>query len=404
MNARVSSAAVQNRTAQRLVKRTQTAAATRTPCKASRRLSPRSAAAPAAQLIRQFERHTVALSHVQFALDAAPLGIVCIDKNGSFAYANTAACDLFGWRHTEYRKRCIFDLVPNYSPPAWADYWNVMRTRKQALYQYPLLRQDRTQAVIEVHCVFFALHGREGVYAFIRDVTERERRERALRASRERLRHLTARVLHARDQERRRLARELHDDFGQSLALMKVRLSSMLHKISAGDSAADDCRETMYALERIIDDVRRLSRDLSPCMIEDLGLTASLRCLFGDFVRYNKLRARLAIADIDGLLGPDAQINLYRFCQETLSNIQKHAHARTISVLLQRRGRQITMRVSDNGVGFVMHPTGQEHRQRGLGLTTLEERACMLNGVCTIRSAPGRGTCVSLRFPAGGTR
>ena len=367
------------------------------------------ATAYAERLKKLLDRKDIAFRHLRFAMDSAPVGILCIDKNGSFKYFNKTACELFGYSHDAFAGRCFFDLFTDYTPITWTYYWELLKHQQHVTYLYPFTRPDGIVVMFEFQCVFFSLEGYEGVYTFVRDVTERlkaqqelEKRERDLRLSQEKLRRLSVQVINAQDQERRRLARELHDDLGQALALLKVRLAKITHKIGSLDTSLyADCRDTSRYVEQIIENVRRLSRDLSPSIIEDLGLIQALKILFKDFTWHNRLRVKLYFSPIDHLLGLDAQINLYRFCQEVLTNIQKHARAQTMSVKLTCRSGTATLQIKDDGIGFDVDKVLHDSKERGMGLTTLRERAGMLSGTCTITSAPGRGTCVSLCFPVG---
>lgn len=228
-------------------------------------------------------------------------------------------------------------------------------------------------------------------------------RERQLHESEFRLRQLSAQVLTAQDEERRRLARELHDDLGQCLALLKIRICSLEQKLHVDQEALkNDCRETDLYIEQIIDNIRRLSKDLSPAVLDDLGLTEALKILFREGAYRHNLDLTEVFADIDDLLPPDGQINLYRFCQEALTNIQKHARADKISVVIEYQNNYITVDIKDNGRGFdaVRLSTPGDQARRGMGLTTLEERAAMLKGDLTLRSNLGEGTRLTLRFPA----
>lgn len=359
------------------------------------------------RLKRLLDRKDIALRHLRFAMDSAPVGILCIDRNGSFKYVNQTACALFGYSQKAFASRCLFDLFTFYTPVTWAYYWELLKQRQHATYLHQFARPDGDVVIFEFQCVFFSLEGREGVYTFVRDITERlkaqhelERRERDLRSSQEQLRRLSVKVINAQEQERRRLARELHDGLGQVLALLKVRLATITRKIGSLDNSLYiDCRDAGRYVEQIIENIRSLSRELSPGIIEDLGLIEALKILFRDFAKHNRLRAKQSFSSIGHLLGLDAQINLYRFCQEVLTNIQKHARAQTLSVKLTCRHGTATLQIKDDGIGFDLDKVLHDSKERGMGLTTLRERAGMLNGTCTITSAPGRGTCVSLCFP-----
>ncbi|MCX8044654.1 MAG: PAS domain S-box protein [Desulfobacterota bacterium] len=357
-----------------------------------------------------FGRNDIALRHLKFAMDEASVGILCVDKNGSFKYVNPKACELFGYTKRDFSSKSFFDLFSYYTPATWFHYWNLVKHKHRITYEYPVLKKKGSNAVYEFQCVFFSLDGHEGVYAFVRDVTDRvmaqhelETKAHKLRASQEELRRLSMQVLHAQDRERRRLARELHDDLGQSLALLKVRIDALARKIGLTHTVLyHECKATGEQVERIIESIRRLSRDLSTGFLEDLGLTASLRILLQEFGRVGDIRTTHVLTTIDHMLPLDAQINLYRFCQEVLNNIHKHAHARNVSMRLTCRAGMATLRIRDDGIGFHVEQIGQDTKRRGMGLTTIKERAAMLNGCCTIQSKPGSGTCVSLQFPVGG--
>ncbi|MBN2107578.1 MAG: HAMP domain-containing protein [Deltaproteobacteria bacterium] len=226
-------------------------------------------------------------------------------------------------------------------------------------------------------------------------------REQRLEESKSRLRKLSALVLNAQEEERRRLARELHDDLGQALAFLKIQTYTLAQKLRNDQhEIKDDCRNIDLYIEQIIENIRRLSRDLSPVVLEDLGLTEALKILSKEFSNHYRIDLIQQLTNIDYLLTPTEQINLYRFCQEALTNIHKHARANKISVVVEYINNYITVTITDDGRGFdVVDSTEPDRKLRGMGLTTLEERATMLQGTFTIRSSPGRGTDVILKIP-----
>jgi PAS domain S-box-containing protein len=332
---------------------------------------------------------------------------------GVIVRSNSAAERLLGYDAGELIGMYTADLIPG--GPAYAE---LRATIIKSHASGEMLRQmeaaflKKNGALVPVE--FSLNHLKDdsgnvtGAVISMRDITERKQsqtvlleRECELQQSQTRLRQLSAQVLQAQEEERRRLARELHDDLGQALALLKIRICSLGKKISDHESALQcDCRETERYLEQIIDSIRRISRDLSPAVLEDLGLTEALRILCAEFARHHNLELTCSLAAIDGLLAPEAQINLYRFCQEALTNIQKHSRADRFSVVVECQNNYITLRIQDNGMGFNTGRTvPPQQSPRGMGLTTLEERAGMLHGSFTIRSDPGAGTSVALQFP-----
>ncbi len=226
-------------------------------------------------------------------------------------------------------------------------------------------------------------------------------REVELRKSEERLRVLSSKLLQAQEEERKRLAIELHDELGQDLALLKLRLRSITRKLAEHQAALiKDCQETSRYVDEIIENVRRLSRDLSPSVLKDLGLTAALRWQVENFAKQHSFKISLDVQDIDHLFSEDVQINLYRIFQETLTNIVKHALAKNIFITVEQQNRQIVFVVEDDGKGFDLNGLiSRGAADKGMGLATMRERSYMVGGTCDVWSKPDRGTRITLTVP-----
>jgi PAS domain S-box-containing protein len=241
-----------------------------------------------------------------------------------------------------------------------------------------------------------ALIGEVGI-----DITLRRRAEEALRESERRLRFLTSQLLSAQERERKRISMELHDELGQSLAVLKLQIRAIERAL--GDDQLDlkaDCHELLRYLDGVIDDVRRLSRDLSPAILEDLGLQSALQYLINEFSKHYAISKSFEVENLDQLFPADAQIIIYRVFQECLTNISRHAGAKEVSIEVRERDGLIYLVIEDNGAGF--DPTQVLARRasgRGLGLAALDERARMLGGALEIRSQPGFGTRVTCVIP-----
>ena len=228
-----------------------------------------------------------------------------------------------------------------------------------------------------------------------------KKREDALITSENTLRDLSSRLLEAQERERKRLSKELHDGFGHDLALLKLRLRSLKKKLPEDEtSLRRDCDETAGTIDQIIDNVRRLSRDLSPSLLEDLGLSAALEWQAENFAEQNGINVSLDMVGIDKLLPLEAQINLYRVFQEILTNVSKHAQATQVTVFVRKEDGSITFHVEDDGKGYDMDRVmKKEPHRKGMGLTTIRERARMLHGSLDIQSQPGKGTRITLKIP-----
>jgi signal transduction histidine kinase len=231
----------------------------------------------------------------------------------------------------------------------------------------------------------------------LQDVTAHRQTEERLRESQRNLRHLAFRLMSAQEEERKRLSRELHDDLGQSLLVLKLRVGDLVRKlIQDPEAVRKDCDEILSFLDRVVNDVRRLSRDLSPTMVTDLGLSAALRRLVRDFSQHYHIELVDDIDEVDRLFPLKAQVNLYRVFQEALTNIGKYAGATRVTVVVKRYADRVEFLVADNGKGFdVLRVLAGEAASRGLGLEAMQERVRMLGGSLAIWSREGAGTRIS---------
>jgi PAS domain S-box-containing protein len=234
------------------------------------------------------------------------------------------------------------------------------------------------------------------------DITAQKLAEERLQESQKSLRYLASQLMHAQERERKRLARELHDELGQSLLVLKLRLKALERKIAKGPEVVrTECKETVGSLDQIVDNVRRLSRDLSPGILEDLGLSTALQRLIEEFSKHHDITEDIEEVDlIDDLFPVDAQLNIYRIFQESLTNIGKYADASQLTIKISREDDHVFFMIADNGCGFKpAEVLASDIIGRGLGLTAMEERVRMLGGGLEIWSQPGAGTKISFKVP-----
>jgi signal transduction histidine kinase len=207
--------------------------------------------------------------------------------------------------------------------------------------------------------------------------------------------------LTAQETERSRIARELHDELGGALAVLKLRTRFIEKNLQPDQTAIRaECRQNLQYIDQIIDDVHRLSRDLSPSILKDIGLTPALKWLIENFVRHHGVKGSAEIENIDHLLPRDDQIMIYRTLQEALTNIGKHAQAKNVMVQVRNGNGRISFRVEDDGSGFDVEAlTAKTVIEKGLGLAAMNERARMLGGKLHLWSEPGKGTRIDLSIP-----
>lgn len=243
----------------------------------------------------------------------------------------------------------------------------------------------------------------EGVLLLIlEDMTDRRRGERLLASAadelertEEQLRALTASLFRSQEDERRRVARELHDDISQKLALLDMEMKQV--EDSLGD-AGEVLRSRIESLRQragaLADDVRRISRGLHPSILDDLGLSHALRALVEDFGKREQMLASFYSRNVPEELPHELGGTLYRMAQEALRNIAKHAGKTHVKVSLEFEDGKVLLEVADLGEGF-----DPADAHRGLGLIGMAERARLIGGRFSVRSALGKGTTVTVEAP-----
>jgi two-component system, NarL family, sensor histidine kinase UhpB len=238
------------------------------------------------------------------------------------------------------------------------------------------------------------------------EATRRGERARAdAEAARDQLRALAARLSDVREDERREIARELHDQVGQALTALKLDLGSLAASLDG--AAAEAARARLAAMDALVDatldTTRRLSTSLRPAILDDLGLPAAIRWQARELAQRAGVACDARVPEGGPAVPPAAALALFRILQEALTNVTRHAAARAVRVELRVEGEQATLTVADDGRGF---PADALARPTSLGLVGMRERALALGGDVTIEGAAGRGTTVTARVPlaAGGAR
>lgn len=225
-----------------------------------------------------------------------------------------------------------------------------------------------------------------------------EQRERDAQSARD-LQHLSARLITAQEEERRSIARELHDEVGQVLTAIKVELSLAERSLQAAGASARVLRDAQSITEGALHTVRDLSHLLHPALLDDLGLPAAIDWYLRGFGRRHELRVDLLHDGMDIRLRPEAEANIYRIVQEALTNVAKHAQATTCRVYLQRLPTTILVTIEDDGRGFEPDEMANADARRGLGLIGIRERVLQLQGTFRLETAPAKGTRVTVEFP-----
>ncbi len=232
----------------------------------------------------------------------------------------------------------------------------------------------------------------------LRDITERVKAENAQRQSREELRELSANLQKVREEEKTRIARELHDDLGQQLTALKMDISSVEQALET--TAEPRLLQQLRGMRRLIDatvaSVRRIAADLRPVMLDDLGLIPAIEWLANDFTNRYGIDVERRIEVGDTSFTPTGATTLFRIVQEALTNVARHAEATLVMLTVRVEGGVCVLQIADNGHGANRSPTSGE---KSFGLLGIRERAHMLGGTVEIHTSNDKGFALTVTFP-----
>ncbi len=344
---------------------------------------------------------------IRTLLDTASQAILAVDVHGTIVLANRMVGEMFGYAPNELLGQKHEILVPD----------NLMERHllhRESFHANPVprvmgadlnlmgLRKDGSVFPIEV--TVSGVNTKQGLIAvrFVSDITARKQAETALRESEQSLRALAGSLISAQEEERRNLARELHDDVTQQLAFLAIELGRLASELPASlEEARSRIQTLQHQTLRASADVRRLSHGLHPSVITDFGLSIALEEFCDEFERVQGVHVKFDGPVDDSQLDAAGATCLYRIAQESMRNAAIHGHAVEIGVILNVAEGFIQLRVADNGRGFSL---GSARGKTGLGFISMMERIRLVNGTLVLSSQPGQGTVITASVPLAGGR
>ena len=339
------------------------------------------------------------LPNMVFVKDARDLRFVRFNKAGE---------ELLGRSRNELIGKTAYDFFPKEQADFFTNKDRTVIESRRLLDVPDEPIQTNNKGLRHLHTKKLPLYDDSGQPQYLvgisEDITERKQAEEELRSAYRQLRDLTHRLETTRETERQRIARELHDEFGQALTGMKLDLSWLGTKLArvlpttAGKPLVKKTQGLMASVDALIDSVRETATSLRPGMLDDLGLIPALEWLTKDFSKRTGIASEV---DIDpGVahtqLSDESSTALFRIVQELLTNVIRHAHASAVHVRLSETDEHLLLELTDNGTGISPH---QITRSGSLGLRGMEERASLLGGSFTISGTPGVGTTARIALP-----
>jgi PAS domain S-box-containing protein len=313
-------------------------------------------------------------------------GFIALDKHWNFTYVNASAGEILGKASASLIGKNIWEEFPD--------------SKEQTFYQ-AYLKAMQEQEALQFEDYFKELNrwyrnkiypSQKGISIFIRDVTDEKNAQEELIRMNYRLRNLSAQIQNSREEERKNIAREIHDELGQTVTALKLDMSWLKRKISNENMDAQNrVAEMIEMLDLVMKTIRKIAQELRPSVLDDLGLGAAIEWQLKEFEKRTNINCVLNDELQEAGLNNAVKTTLFRICQESLTNIMRHSAATAVNCTLYRKANVATMIITDNGKGFDTNA-----KTKSFGLLGMRERALMVNGEINIESSPGKGTVVKV--------
>ena len=329
--------------------------------------------------------------------------VIMTDVTGTVTYMNPAAERLTGWPARTATGQELNQVFQVRGGPGVVRQMFQQTQKGAFVHETILLTAAGREVPIEanVSAIFDDAQGIQGAVLIFRDVTERKHFESELKKSQGELRQLTGHLEAAREAERTRIAREIHDEFGQTLTGLKMNVAWLQKKLSDPAAASTDrllakVQSMDELLREMVKSVRRIAAELRPGILDDLGLAAAVEWQVKEFQHRTGIRAEVRTVLKQRELPQTVATVLFRVLQESLTNVARHAEASLVRVQLREHEDWVVLEVVDDGRGI----TNEELNKRGaFGLMGMRERVIPLQGRCEIQGQPGQGTTVRISVP-----
>ena len=336
----------------------------------------------------------------RFAFELAPNGMALVGLDGRFVQVNRFLCNLLGYSEKELQGKTFSDISHPAEVAASLQGLREMLAGKFPLFELKkrYLTKSGSMVLIQLRTSLVRDYQGRPLYcvSHMQDITERERLFQEVEEGRDRLQHLSRRLVEVQEAERRAIARELHDEIGQELTVLKLNLERSAS--SSGAVSQQSLIEAQRRTSQLLKMVRELSLDLRPTMLDDLGLLPALFWQFDRFMAASAVRVQFKHTGLEQRRFPaEIETAVFRIIQEALTNVARHAQTKRVTVRLWANDETLSLQIEDDGIGFPVEPALRAGHSSGL--SGMRERAALLGGQFTIESVPGSGTNLTARLP-----
>lgn len=339
----------------------------------------------------------------RLAIESSNDGVIVI-RDLLIVWGNTRMAEIFGYKKKDDLLGKPLSTIVHPDDQAWVVEISRNRQRGEAAprrYDFKGQKNDGGLLYVAVSATTMFYHGETLVLAYLRDVTQR-------RLAEEQVHHLSQRLIDGIEEERRRLAADLHDEFGQAMTGLHLGMESLINLLKPDqDLIRKKGHKLIVLIEHLADSLRSLTSELRPDMLDHLGLVPTVEWYVNDFrERVPNLAIRFESAGFKNRKLPgQVEIALYRILQEALNNVVKHAQASLVTVRLTYNHPRVIMIISDDGRGFRLDgpPLSNPAGKGGIGLISMKERVASTGGTIDVRSTVGKGTVIKVTVPVGTT-
>jgi PAS domain S-box-containing protein len=324
---------------------------------------------------------------------------IFIHQNGKFIFVNDKFAEMHGYKPEELLRKSHLLLVHSDEKKTLKGFALKRLEGKSVPQQYEVRRITKQGKTIwcEMMATLIQYKGKPAIMGNVIDITERKLGEVAIKESEEQLRNLTTYLQKIGEVERTNIAREIHDELGLGLTVLKMDLSWLRKRLPENEMPLREKADTMTQLiDKTIQTVKKISTELRPGLLYDLGLAAAIEWQAEEFQKRTGIQCKVTIDPVDITFDRDRNTAIYRIFQEALTNVARHAQATEVNVSLRQRDGQLELNVRDNGRGITEKELANT---KSFGLIGIRERVKIFGGGHTMKGVPGKGTTVAVKIP-----
>lgn len=353
-----------------------------------------------AEAIERYQTETAlreSEERLRTAMEKMPDGVIIV-VGGRIIYANPAMSEITGYTNSELQDISPVELVSDEDKErVITRIEELVKGGKEYPSEYRIVHKSGFAFTIEAYSRRIKFNGLPALLSIIRDISERKSVEEELENYRLQLQNLSAHLQSVREEERTHIAREIHDELGQDLSVLKLNLAWLEKRVNEnGGQFGDKINFMRRLIDETINKVREISRELRPSVLDNLGLSAAIQWQAGTYEKQGDLLQEVLVDCDDVEVGPEKTTQLFRIFQECMTNVIRHSKATKVKISLKEEKGKLVLKISDNGIGISRE---KKFNLKSLGLIGMHERVRRLNGNLIIRGIPNRGTSVIVNIP-----